>query len=70
MRVLVSVKGVEGIEVLYLPGQRAEAWFFYQSLMPAIQDLDESVRHELSSDEHVRETQANELHEPEFRLIS
>jgi hypothetical protein len=44
IRISVSTEGVEEIAVLYLPGKRAEAWTFCQTLLPLVQDLDESVR--------------------------
>ena len=36
----LSNNGVQVIEVLYLSGQRPEAWQFCQDLLPALRELD------------------------------
>jgi len=40
IRLLLTSKGVQEIEVLHLPGQRLKAWEFCQELLPRIQELD------------------------------
>ena len=43
-QVLFSRAGVENVEVLYLPGQRAVAWQFCQALLPLVGEFDSQVR--------------------------
>jgi hypothetical protein len=42
-QVLFSRAGVENIEVLYLPGQRTQAWQFCQALLPLVGEFDSQV---------------------------
>jgi hypothetical protein len=42
-QVQFSRAGVENVEVLYLPGQRSEAWQFCQDLLPLVGELDSQV---------------------------
>ena len=44
IRFLVSPAGVEAIDVLYIPGQRAEAWRFCEKMLPVIQALERAVK--------------------------
>jgi len=60
VRVLLSVSGVEEIEILYLPGQRTKSWTFCQRLLPAIQELDAYVRVVANSDAPVPEHEPTE----------
>lgn len=43
IRLLLSNTGVDEIEVLYLPGQRREAWELCQELLPRLQALETTI---------------------------
>ena len=43
INLILSVSGVEQIEVLYPPGQRSRAWLLCRQILPQLERLEQSL---------------------------